>query len=307
MAGNDGADARKPYKRSWKNLLINKQYQLRFTLFMVGLSAVLISALGWWVMRVASEATNVAIGQVQGDSCPAVPSIAGDGEPGGATMPAAAGSAAAMPVAPAPTPTPTDGSGSGSAGSGTAAAPEPAEPADPDAEDSARRRRVVIDDSSMTITQVLPDGYAEAVTAHWTCELEQSAAISDLEGGRRQILFVMVATGLFLVIALAIYGIKTTHKVAGPLHKVTLYFAKMRDGRLDKVWPLRKGDQLVAFYDHFRAAHAGVVELEKADIAKIRAVLDAAKAGNASGTSPEVDAAIAELTALVERKEKALV
>jgi len=25
------------YKRSWKNLLINKQYQLRFTLFMVGI------------------------------------------------------------------------------------------------------------------------------------------------------------------------------------------------------------------------------------------------------------------------------
>ena len=30
------------YKRSWKNLLINKRYQLRFTLFMVGLSVVLM-------------------------------------------------------------------------------------------------------------------------------------------------------------------------------------------------------------------------------------------------------------------------
>ncbi len=290
MAGNDGAGARKPYKRSWKNLLINKQYQLRFTLFMVGLSAVLISALGWWVMRVASEATNVAIGQVQGDSCPPIPSIAGDGEAGGATLPAApVGSAAVAP---------------GAAGSGEV---EPAEPADPDAEDSARRRRVVIDDSSMTITQVLPDGYADAVAAHWTCELEQSAAIGDLEAGRRQILYVMIGTGLLLVVALAIYGIMTTHKVAGPLHKVTLYFAKMRDGRLDKVWPLRKGDQLVAFYDHFRAAHAGVVELEHADIAAIRAVLDAARAAGVAGTSPEIDAALAELTALVERKEKALV
>ena len=38
------------YKRSWKNLLINKRYQLRFTLFMAGLAAVLISALGYFVM-----------------------------------------------------------------------------------------------------------------------------------------------------------------------------------------------------------------------------------------------------------------
>ena len=33
------------YKRSWKNLLINRQYQLRFTLFMVVLSTLLITAL----------------------------------------------------------------------------------------------------------------------------------------------------------------------------------------------------------------------------------------------------------------------
>jgi hypothetical protein len=341
MAGNDGADARKPYKRSWKNLLINKQYQLRFTLFMVGLSAVLISALGWWVMRVASEATNVAIGQVQGDPCPAVPAIADESgdKPAAAAedsvvAPAVAGSAAAADGAGSGSA--GSGSGSGSAGSGSAGSGSAGSgsagsgsagsgsagsgsgsagsgsgsagsDADVDADDSARRRRVVIGDTSMTITQVLPDGYAEAVAAHWTCELEQAAAIGDLEDGRRQILYVLIGTGVLLVVALAIYGIKTTHKVAGPLHKVTLYFGKMRDGRLDKVWPLRKGDQLVAFYDHFRSAHAGVVELEKADIARIRAVLDAARAGNLAGTSPELDATLAELTALVERKEKALV
>ena len=40
--------ANKGYKRSWKNLLLNKRYQLRFTLFMVGLSAVLMAGLGLW-------------------------------------------------------------------------------------------------------------------------------------------------------------------------------------------------------------------------------------------------------------------
>jgi hypothetical protein len=71
-------------------------------------------------------------------------------------------------------------------------------------------------------------------------------------------------------------GIKMTHKVAGPLYKVTLYLAKMRDGRYDKVYDLRKGDQLVEFYEHFKHAHAGVVALEQADVDRIAAALDAA-------------------------------
>src|SRR5688500_258325 len=56
----------KGYKRSWKNLLLNKRYQLRFTLFMVALSAVLMCLLGWWVMTVAARATEVSINNVLG-------------------------------------------------------------------------------------------------------------------------------------------------------------------------------------------------------------------------------------------------
>src|SRR5512138_2621222 len=60
----------KGYKRSWRNLLINKRYQLRFTLFMVGLSAVLMLALGIWVMRVANDTTEVSRASIFGISCP---------------------------------------------------------------------------------------------------------------------------------------------------------------------------------------------------------------------------------------------
>ena len=60
------------YKRSWKNLLINKRYQLRFTLFMVGLSALLMAGLGAWVMWVANETTAVSMTSVRGDACPKV-------------------------------------------------------------------------------------------------------------------------------------------------------------------------------------------------------------------------------------------
>ena len=63
------------YKRSWKNLLLNKRYQLRFTLFMVCLSAALMLVLGWWVMKEANEATTVAMARVRGEACPRVPEV----------------------------------------------------------------------------------------------------------------------------------------------------------------------------------------------------------------------------------------
>lgn len=279
------------YKRSWRNLLINKRYQLRFTLFMVGVSAVLMAALGWWVMQTANEATNVAMGQVRGEPCPKVPDISEPADADGRlpTTP--------MKLPPDDPPAPPPAAGSGAAA--------PTTPDDTDADDSDRRHRAVTVTLS-SITEVLPPDYAQTVAAHWTCVVDHVGKIGELGRGKMRIFYVLLATGTLLVLALAIYGITTTHKVAGPLYKVTLYFQKMRDGRYDKVWPLRKGDQLVAFYDHFRSAHAGVVALEEGDIARIRAVLDAADAAGVAGASPEVDAALADLRAILDRKEKSL-
>src|SRR5262245_33073132 len=71
------AGAKPQYKRSWKNLLLNKRYQLRFTLFMVGVSAVLMSGLGVWVLKEANEATSVAKAPFLGEllACPEVPRV----------------------------------------------------------------------------------------------------------------------------------------------------------------------------------------------------------------------------------------
>jgi len=273
------------YKRSWKNLLINKRYQLRFTLFMVGLSAVLMAGLGVWVMRVADEATEVAASRVRGEGCPEMPEVA----PAAAPAPAAP----VEPAAPEKVP----------------AAPPSGEPA-PGEVDEGGRRKVVIEESTMTVTEApaepVPADFAQRVAAHFECELRQAGKLDALEQGRRQILWVLVASCVLLVVGLAVYGIKMTHKVAGPLYKISLYMGKMRDGRYDKVYNLRKGDQLVDFYEHFKHAHAGVVDLEQADIDRLKAALAAADAAGVAGASPEVDSAIAELRAVLARKEKSL-
>jgi hypothetical protein len=263
------------YKRSWKNLLINWRYQLRFTLFMVGLAALLLLALGWWVKEVANDATNVAIGRVRGEACPKI-----EAEP----------TPAAPEAAPVPKPAPEPAREVANAATVPEGEPSP---------------RVQIDQSSMTLT-VAPDDRGSAVAAHYACELEQAARIRDLEAGRRRILYVLLATGALLILGLAVYGILTTHKVAGPLFKIGLYLTKMRQGRYDTVYPLRKGDQLIEFYDHFRAAHAGVVAMERVDVERLRAVLAAADEAGLAARSPELGAAIAELRAILARKEKSL-
>ncbi|HEX3763843.1 MAG TPA: hypothetical protein VHW23_34345 [Kofleriaceae bacterium] len=275
------------YKRSWKNLLINKRYQLRFTLFMVGLSALLMTGLGVWVMWVANETTAVSITSVRGDACPRLPAVE--------SMAAGAGSADGELHVARPSMKLDEPGGSvaaGSAAAGSDAASGDGEP---------RRANVQIDESSMTLTPTLPPDFVDRVAAHWACELRQAATFDRLERGRLHILWAMIATGVALVIGLALYGIKMTHRVAGPLFKVSLYLTKMRDGRFDKVYNLRKGDQLVDFYDQFKAAHGGIVAMQQDDLARIAQVIAAADAAGL-GQHP----AVAELRELSARKEKSI-
>jgi len=274
------------YKRSWKNLLINKRYQLRFTLFMVGLSVVLMVGLGIWVMHTVNETTRVAMTSLRGQACPAVRDDLDD-------------AASEEDEAPAPRPSmklPDEKQ--------PPAAPAPAAGSGAD----ERRPKVEIVESSMTLMPdkkpakpPIPADFEDRIIKHWTCELAQAGALDQLEHGRWVILWVLVGSGFMLAFGLAVYGIKTTHRVAGPLFKVRLYFAKMRDGRFDTVYNLRRGDQLVQFYNHFKAAHAGVVGLEKADIERITAVIKAAEAAGAGEHE-----SIVQLREILARKEKAL-
>ena len=306
--GGGGFKGPKPgdrgHKRSWKNLLINKRYQLQFTLFMVGLSTLLMAGLGIWVMKVANETTTVSMASVRGTPCPKVPALVessaqeDDVPPVPMKLPDDAGSAAPSdtpPAAPAgdPAPAASIDSPAPAAGSGSAAPEAPRE-----------RAKVVMDESSMTMLPSVikvPEDFGAKVVGHWTCELRLGSEINALERGRLLILYVLIGTGLLLVVGLAFYGIKMTHKVAGPLFKVSLYLGKMQQGRFDKVWNLRKGDQLVDFYEHFKTAHAGVVKMEKDDVVKLKAVIAAAEQAGAGDHGT-----IVELRDIVARKEKAI-
>ena len=85
-----------------------------------------------------------------------------------------------------------------------------------------------------------------------------SEVLGSLESKDQNLIFIMAGSGVGLVLVLSLFLVVMTHKVAGPLYKVTLYFDKMHEGRLDTVWPLRKGDMLQNFYEKFHSMHTAV-------------------------------------------------
>ena len=74
----------------------------------------------------------------------------------------------------------------------------------------------------------------------------------------RALVYKMVGVGIGLVVILSLYLLIMTHKVAGPLYKVSNYFDKMKDGRIGQVWGLRKGDMLQDFFGNFKEMHDAV-------------------------------------------------
>ena len=86
----------------------------------------------------------------------------------------------------------------------------------------------------------------------------QETVASGLESEDRALVYRMVGVGVGLVVILSLYLLIMTHKVAGPLFKVSMYFDRMAQGRLGVVTPLRQGDMLQDFYANFKDMHDAV-------------------------------------------------
>lgn len=330
------------YKRRWRNLLLDRKTQLSFTSVLVGIAAVLMVALGWWVKEVANSATQVAVHSVVETRCPpdpdenpaAVPTVlpnkpAGMDEvrpdDGDADDADNAGDA-------------DDASDEAAAGDEVAAADKEATAADADADkaddkadDKAAaaadqtdqtgdsegdetgeppRAKVILEESHLEEIEPTVDVAAlrKMRAAYHRCRDRQERAKAHLWSSYRLILYVLAAATVFLIFGLGFYGIKMTHKVAGPLYKVGLYLDKMAGGLYDTVYNLRKGDQLGEFYEHFRAAHAGLVRMQREDIAVLEEAVGALEEALAEIENPPADLqqAVAELAEVLAEKKSNL-
>jgi nitrogen fixation/metabolism regulation signal transduction histidine kinase len=81
--------------------------------------------------------------------------------------------------------------------------------------------------------------------------LKQQAA--DLATRQRTMLVTLCIGMLLLVVAIGFIGIVVTHKIAGPVFKMKRHLGDVAAGRLKVPGSLRKGDELVEFFETFNS------------------------------------------------------
>ncbi|HTA94438.1 MAG TPA: HAMP domain-containing protein [Polyangiaceae bacterium] len=113
-------------------------------------------------------------------------------------------------------------------------------------------------DERLKAQQLALEGQATALR-------EQSASLTSNE---HLMLITLVGALSLLVVLIGFAGILVTHKVAGPIFKMKRQISDVGEGRLKIPGKLRKGDELVEFFETFEMMvvnlrHRQEVEIEK--------------------------------------------
>jgi hypothetical protein len=95
---------------------------------------------------------------------------------------------------------------------------------------------------------------------------EQSA---ELAARQKAMLYTLCGALALLVVLIGAAGIVVTHRVAGPIFKMRVNLKNVADGRLRVPTPLRKGDELVEFFDTYRAMVIALRERQEGEIGKL--------------------------------------
>jgi len=133
-------------------------------------------------------------------------------------------------------------------------------------------------------------------------ELQGQFAASD-----RWVLWGIIGFGIVLVISITAVGILITHKVAGPLFKVSGFFGRVRENRLGAVPPtLRKGDELQEFYGTFREMHQALRARVTEDTRVLTDALAALEGSSVANAGPAAQKAMEDVRQLKRAKEESL-
>ena len=95
---------------------------------------------------------------------------------------------------------------------------------------------------------------------------EQSLALSDKQ---HAMLVTLVGALSLLVVLIGMAGILVTHKVAGPIFKMKRQINDVGEGRLRIPGKLRRGDELVDFFETFETMVRNLRQRQEAEIEKL--------------------------------------
>src|SRR5688572_30475045 len=141
---------------------------------------------------------------------------------------------------------------------------------------------------------------AMAWWAHTTA-LEAGSAAEGVAG-----ITILWLTGLGVVgtaVALGLFGLVFTHRVAGPVYVMNLYVEALAAGHYPKLRPLRRYDELKKFFDRFSHA-VGRIRAREAEEAQT--LSHAMSAFQPLAATEEARAALKSLEELLSRKREAV-
>ena len=104
----------------------------------------------------------------------------------------------------------------------------------------------------------------------------RATALGALSEGDHDLIYTMVVFGFGLVLVLSMFLLIMTHKVAGPLYKVSSHFDDLAAGRFREVRPLRRFDMLHDFHGKFEVTHQALRGRLESDIETYEKVIAAA-------------------------------
>lgn len=122
---------------------------------------------------------------------------------------------------------------------------------------------------------------------------------AELAERQKAMLYTLCGALALLVVLIGAAGIVVTHRVAGPIFKMRANLKAVADGRLRVPTPLRKGDELVDFFEAYRTMVISLRERQEAEIAKLASAITRLEA---KGEPEEVE----PLRALLRDMEDAL-
>lgn len=189
-------------------------------------------------------------------------------------------------------------------------------PADPSAapgRPSPGRRTYVIDRGFQLKYTLLLMGLGSAVSALFgtmmylahkdvqrdvplTAELREQLAAADTT-----LLSLIVAIAVLMAAALGLLGVLITHRVAGPVFVMSSYVTTLARGRYPTMRPLRKNDELQAFFSRFQDAVESLRVREQEEAATLEKAVSALLVS----TPAEAQGPLKELAALAQRKRDA--
>ncbi len=162
------------------------------------------------------------------------------------------------------------------------------------------------DDRERVKRRVKEDQRLAALRAKADKELVSQRKAQDRQASesRRQkeliLILGIVAFGMVFLVVIFIFNIVITHKVAGPLFKMGRYMDEVRDGSYSEVWNLRKGDQLVDLYSRFQGMHQALKQRQEEDIEILEAVLESCERSDMDADS------VQKLRDLLDKKRKSV-